>query len=281
MKNIFVTGASGNIGSQLVSALKNEKGVKVTVAGRNPEKLEHLFPGTTATSFDFGQPATFAAAAKHDAVFLLGPPLVPDLFNLLEPFVDYLIANDRPHVVYLSAYGMEHFPELPFHGQMEEKLAASGLEFTILRPGFFASNFSNYERESIEQRGIIFNPAGAGKTPFIAPEDIAEVAAKVMTSNGHSGKTYILTGPEAFDMHQVAQLISEIIGKPIIYPEPSNEAYREALIAGGAPPFIADYMIPVYNLIKEGAVANVSSTVQSILQRPPTDLKTVLQKDFA
>ncbi len=99
--------------------------------------------------FDFANPENFDLAKSADGVFLLGPPMVPDLFNLLAPFADYLNAQGSKRVVYLSAYGMEAMPELPFHQQMEDKLKASKLDWRVVRPGFFMQNFKNYEFENI------------------------------------------------------------------------------------------------------------------------------------
>lgn len=274
LSKYFITGATGTVGSQVINALEAQGIQAYTAANRHPK-------GDHAVAFDFADAATYDRADGHEAVFLLGPPLAPNLFELLEPFVDHLIANDRPRVVYLSAYGTEAMPELPFHIQMEEKLAASGLDYAVLRPGFFATNFGIYERENIEQRGIIFNPAGAGATPFIDPQDIGACAATLLTQEGGAaGRTYQLTGPTAYTMHQAASIVSELTGKQIVYPEPSNEAYRGALKESGAPDFIADYMIPVYNLIRNGTVADPQPDVKDLLGRQPTDLKEVLKRDF-
>jgi uncharacterized protein YbjT (DUF2867 family) len=155
------------------------------------------------------------------------------------------------------------------------------LDFTILQPSFFAQNFKNYEYENLMERGITFNVAGDGKVGFVDTEDVAKVAAKVLTEEGHSGKTYQLTGPELLSYYDAANILTEVLNKQIVYPNPSEEAYRGALKAGGAPDFISDYMIPVYGMIKNGSVGHLTNDIEEILGEKPTDLKTVLKRDFS
>ncbi|MEM9929229.1 MAG: NAD(P)H-binding protein [Bacteroidota bacterium] len=276
MSQLFITGATGTVGQEVITALSAKGFNEVTAASRNASPVA----GAQAVAFNYDDPATFSTVSGHTAVFLVGPPLNPGLFEQLEPFVDYLAANGRPRVVYLSGNGMQDMPALPFHGRMEEKLAQSGLGVTVLRPGFFATNFANYERENIEQRGMLFNPAGHGKTTFIDPRDIGAVAAEVLLDERHVGKTYTLTGTQAYEMNEVAQKISALTNQPISFPAPSNEVYRQVLLDSGTPAFIADYMIPIYNLIRDGKAELVTTDVEDIIGWTPTSLDEVLQRSF-
>lgn len=103
------------------------------------------------------------------------------------------------HIVKLSAFGvgtdiMAGAPGQEWHSRSEHRLRALGPAWTILRPGPFASNVKNFW--GIRQRGGLFLPTGNGKDPQIDPRDIAAVAVKVLTTSGHEGKIYELTGPE-------------------------------------------------------------------------------------
>ena len=108
-------------------------------ASRHPDKSRKQFGDhrigdrIEAVHFDYGNPETFSAVAGTDGVFLLGPPVYPDLFKLVSPFADYLAKNGPQRIVYLSAYGMEDLKELPFHAQMEEKLRRSDLDWRVAR----------------------------------------------------------------------------------------------------------------------------------------------------
>jgi uncharacterized protein YbjT (DUF2867 family) len=279
---ILVTGATGTIGKALVKALTTEQAS--FVAGvRDKEKAAGLLGADVSlAAFDFADASTFEGATEGvDKVFLLGPPMVMQLDSLLKPFIDFLKGKDITRVVYVSALGMETLTELPFHNNVVEKLKADGFDYTILKPTFFAQNFKNYEWENITERGITFAPAGSGKVAFVDVEDIAAVAAKVLTSDGHSGKAYEITGPQSYSYAEAADLLSEVTGKKIVYPNPSPEEYAGALKAGGAPDFIAPYMISVYSMIANNKVDRVTSVTQTLTGKAPATFKEVLERDFS
>jgi uncharacterized protein YbjT (DUF2867 family) len=281
MATYFVTGATGTVGSAVVQALLNQ-GENVKAASRHPNKSRKQFGDRVeAVHFDYENPETFSAVADADAVFLLGPPMYPNLFELVDPFADYLAAKGPQRVVYLSAYGMEDLKELPFHAQMEEKLQQSALDWRVVRPGFFMQNFGNYERENIEQRKVIFVPAGEGKTAFVSVRDIGGAVAMLLRGDAYAHQTYELTGSEPYSHFEVADLLSEIRGETITYANPDEATYRQVLADAGAPPMIADYMIPVYGMIKHGKVQGVTDNVEKLTGKEPESLEAVLKRDFA
>jgi len=281
---ILVTGATGTIGQSLVPKLKGLN-VNFVVGSRDFDKAKsnlNLKEEEVWVKFDFKDIQTFEKATKGvDRVFVLGPPLTNNMEQILIPFIDFLKQKGLNRVVYLSAFGNESLGgELAFHSIMENYIKEKQFDYTILQPSFFAQNFKNYEYENLIERGITFNVAGEGKVGFIDVEDIAKVAAKVLTEEGHTGKTYQLTGPELLSYFDAAQILSVVLNKKIVYPNPSEEAYREALKASGAPDFIADYMIPIYGMIKNGVVGRLTGDIEKVLNKKPTDLRTVLERDF-
>jgi len=206
--------------------------------------------------------------------------MVPDLFNLLTPFADYLNAQGSKRVVYLSAYGMEAMPELPFHQQMEDKFKASKLDWRVVRPGFFMQNFKNYEFENIVDRGVTFVPAGDGHTPFVSAKDVGASIAALLRDEKRSHETHILTGPEALTYSDAAKVLSDVLTKQVVYPQPDDATYRQVLADAGAPTMIADYMISVYGLIKRGIVAEKTNNVEQLTGRKSENLRTVLSRDY-
>lgn len=280
-KKILVTGATGTIGQALVASLKAEKVNFVAGVRNKTTASQKLGADVMTVSFDFEDPTTYEAATDGvDAVFLLGPPLVITLDSLLTPFIDFLKLKDIKRVVYVGSLGMEKMPNLPFHVILTEKLKKDGFEYTILKPSFFAQNFKNYEWENIVQRGITYSPAGNGKVAFVDVADIAGVAAKVLTEEGHIGKEYEITGPETLSYQDAAGILSTVTKKPIVYPNPSAEEYAGTLKSAGAPDFIAPYMISVYSLIANNEVDYVSPVVEQLTGKKPNSLRTVLEKDF-
>jgi uncharacterized protein YbjT (DUF2867 family) len=281
-KKILVTGATGTLGRALVKSLK-EKQASFSVAVRDPKAATgKLGSYVDAVPFDFAKPETFAKATENvGRVFLLAPPLNTSVEALLTPFINHLKTVGIKKVVYISALGIDLIPSLPFHSIIIKKLEDTGFDYTILQPSFFAQNFKNYEWENITQRSITYNVAGSGKVAFIDAEDIGRSAAAVLTSEGHKQKTYTLTGPEALSYSDAAEVLSDVLGKKIVYPNPSAEEYSQALKAAGAPDFIASYMIPVYSLIANNHVNLVTNDVETLTGRKPTHLKEVLKRDFA
>jgi uncharacterized protein YbjT (DUF2867 family) len=286
MATYFVTGATGTVGSAVVQALLDQ-GETVKAASRHPEKSREQFGDRRigdqieAVHFDYEDISTFKEAAGTDGVFLLGPPMYPNLFKLVAPFADYLAAKGPQRVVYLSAYGMEDLKELPFHAQMEEKLQEGNLDWRVVRPGFFMQNFGNYERENIEQRKVIFVPAGEGKTAFVSSEDIGRVVATLLREDTYRHQTVELTGSQPYDYFEVAELLSKVKGDTITYANPDEATYRKVLSDAGAPPMVADYMVPVYGMIKHGKVAGVADNVEKVTGQQPETLEEVLKRDFA
>jgi uncharacterized protein YbjT (DUF2867 family) len=175
---------------------------------------------------------------------------------------------------------MEELQELSFHADMEKKLKASSLEWCIVRSGFFMQNFGNYERENIEQRSLLFSPAGEGKTAFVSAKDIGSSVAQLLIKEGYSKQVFTLTGDELNSYFDVADKLSALLKRKIIYANPNEQTYRQVLKEGGAPDFLADYMLPVYRLIVNGKVENISSDVERLTGHKPEKLDSVLRRDF-
>ena len=280
MANILITGASGTVGTATIDALLELGGDHlIRGASRAPETLTTRYGNRVeAVDFDFATSATFAkVTAGVDAVLLIVPPLQPNVVELAGAFIDYLATVPQLHLVHLSAYGAERLPAL---APMAERIQAHNFQLTTLEPGFFATNFGNYDREGIEQRNVLFMTAGEGRTAYVNPGDIGRVAARVLTESGHVGKTYRLTGPELHTEGEIAEMLSGIRGIPTQYVNASEEEFRAALAGAGAPGFVADYMLPLYTLIREGHVAEVTDTIERITGRKAVGLREQLERDF-
>lgn len=281
-ERILVTGATGTIGKALINEL-GKKGASFVAGVTSKQRgLDVLGPHVQTTVLNFEDSTSFLQSTEGiTKVFLLGPPLRTDLDALLLPFVEHMKAQGIKRVVYVSALGLEEMKELPFHARVVQALQDAQFDLTILLPTFFAQNFKNYEWENIVQRGIVFVPAGTGKAGFVDVHDIALVAATVLTEDGHSGKSYTLTGSELLSYADAAQLLSEVIGKPVQYPNPSPEVFAMVLKQAGAPDFIASYITPVYSLIADHKAGVLSGDVERVTGKKPTPFKAVIERDFA
>jgi uncharacterized protein YbjT (DUF2867 family) len=282
-RKILVTGATGTIGKALIKSLQT-KNAAFVVGVRDKEQAMEKLPNVQAKDmieFDFSNASTYEKAIEGvDKVFILGPPLVVTLVDLLSPFIDFLKTKNIMRVVYVSALGSDILKDMPFHTILSQKLKDDGFNYTILKPSFFAQNFKNYEWENITQRNMTYMPAGNGRVGFVDVNDVGEVAAVVLTTDGHERKTYELTGPETLSYVDAARILSEVTGKAIAYPNPSPEEFTSVLKSSGAPDFIAPYMIQVYSMIADNHVNLVTSDIEKVTGKKPNSLKQVLESSF-
>lgn len=149
-----------------------------------------------------------------------------------------------------------------------EAVKASGLAWTILQPNVFFQNMLAMAGP-IREHGWFRSAVGGARISMIDVRDIAEVAVKVLTEDGHDGKIYVLTGPEALTYTDVARLLSEAVGKPIAYQAIDEEEAVAAQIALGVPEPIARGRVEIHRSFSNGAFTPVTDDVPTLLGRPP------------
>lgn len=270
MSIFLVTGASGTVGNEVVRALL-DRGETVKAASRHPEKSQQQFgQQVEAVFFDFQNPDTFEEAQQADGIFLMEPPaLDPTTYELAVPFVNYLLKHGPKRLVYLSSHGMETLAEVPFHAQMEERLKQSKLDWRIVRPSFFMQSFGIYEQENIAQRKVIFLPAGEGKNAFVSTQDVGAAVATLLVEDQYQQQTFVLTGSQAYTHFEVADMLSGIREETITYANPDELTYRQVLARAGVPGMVADYTVPLYGLIKNRKVEDVTNHVEQLTGKHP------------
>ena len=218
-KTILITGATGNVSSGIIAQLKDsEHSLRALV--RNPEKAEELRrQGVEICVGDLEKPWTLGPAfAGADTVWILaapGPRAPEQCSNALWAARQ----GGAKHIVRMSAFGAAHTaPTINsrLHALSDAELVGSGIPFTILKPHFFMQNLM-MAAQSIVQQGTMYFALADGKMGLIDSRDISDFAAHVLTSAGHEGMTYTLTGPASLSMHQIAAAIGEAVGKTVTY----------------------------------------------------------------
>lgn len=264
---ILVTGATGNVGGAVLEQLI-EAGQEVRALVRDPAKLGELGRKVEVVKGDLTKPETLDAAfAGVDKVFVLCTGA--DLPKLAGNVVDAAKKAGVTRLVMLSSSTVVQAPEGQlgrWHVEAEAKIKASGIMFTILQPGAFASNTLNWVG-SIKSRGAVFQPTGAGKAAPIDPYDIAAVAVKVLTSPGHEGKSYVLTGPEALSAAEQVAKIGAAIGKPLAFVDVTEDAAREGMVKAGLPEVYIRAILEAHAMVKAGRGADITNTVEELLGR--------------
>lgn len=271
---ILVVGATGNTGRETVPRLL-ERGIAVRALSRDPERARALpgFGGAEIAAGDPARPETIEPAMQGVTKVFLIPPSGPGSDTSEQNVIEAARRAGVRHIVKLSALCAD--PSAPsmalsHNYRAEEILKSSGVPYTILRPSSFMQNFLYYYSASIRGEGAVYQSLGEARMAIIDTRDIAEVAVKVLTSEGHEGKTYDLTGPEALTYAEAAEKLGAAIGRPVRYVDVPAAAYEQALVGFGLPPFVAAEVVNIYGRgpYREGKAGSVSSSVADLLGHP-------------
>jgi uncharacterized protein YbjT (DUF2867 family) len=275
MSRVLVTAALGNVGREVVRAASSA-GLLVRAADRDAGRLASRLPGVEGVRLDFEDPSSFGAALEGvEGVFLLRPPALSDMERTLNPFIDAAYAAGARHVVFLSVAGAERMSWVP-HRQVELHLERSGKSWTVLRPGFFAQNLQDAYLRDIVEDDRLHVPAGEGRVAFIDVRDVAEVAvASLKEPERLRGQALTLTGPEVLTFTQVAQVLSQQLGRPIRYEPASVPGYLVHLMRRrGAALRGALVLTYLHHGLRSGGASEVTQTVAEVLGRPARSLVT-------
>lgn len=274
---ILVTGASGNVGGEIVRLLQHQ-GVRVRAAHRH-DRVGNVTPSDTleVVVLDFERPETFAPAFDGvKRMFLMRPPAISNVRRYIFPAIGAAVAAGVEHMVFLSLIGVEKNRIVP-HYKIEQHLLGLGVPYTFLRPSFFMQNLNTTHWAEIKERNEIFIPAGKGRTSFIDVRDIAGVAALALTEPGHMNQTYALTGSEALDYNRVAEQFSTVLGRPIVYRRPSLMQFTLRHRAMGMPwPFIL-VMAGIYTTARLGLAGRLTEDTRRLLGREPLRMQQYIE----
>lgn len=270
---ILITGATGNVGTEIVQKLLAQ-GVEVRVADLDPARSAALFGEQVETaSFDFAKPETFAPALQGiQKMFLLRPPAISDVKRYLYPVIDAAVAAGVQQIVFLSLIGIEKNRIVP-HYKVEQYLLKSPVHWTFLRPSFFMQNLNTTHRSEIKEGHEIVVPVGNGKTSFIDVRDIATLAVLALTEPGHENKAYEITGPEALDYDQVAEILTQELGRTITYRRPSLLRFIRTQLAKGIALHFVLIMAGLYTSTRFGMANIVNGEFKRLTGREPLTLR--------
>jgi uncharacterized protein YbjT (DUF2867 family) len=265
---ILITGASGNVGKEVLKQIA-QAGVPIRAAFQSVGKAATAPSGVEIVTMDYNQPETLQAALKGiDRVFLIGPP-TDQLVAVERKAVDAVKRAGVPQIVKLSAMGGRGttFPSL--HAESEDYVQASGVRYTFLRPNGFMQNMVNYNAGTINTQNAFYGCQGEGKVSHIDIRDIAAVAVKVLIGDGHQGKAYTLTGPEALSNARLAEILSEDTGRAIEYVNLTDEQLKQGMLGAGVPEWNANALVDLQRFYREGGASAVTNDVEKLLGRKP------------
>lgn len=273
---VLVTGATGTVGSALVPALQ-ARGATVRAMTRNPDRP---VPGVTNVVADLQEPEAVTAALKGVDVAFLNSPSAEDAAALQIQFADLARNAGVNRLVLLSQYAARADSPVRFlrwHAEVEAHLQRLGLDHTVLRPNLYMQALLGFAG-TIAQ-GWFAAPIGDAAVSAIDTRDIADTAAAVLTSTGHTGRTYTLTGPRAVTHEQIAQAISAATGRDITFHDAPADQFTAAL-SGLLPPWQLDGLVEDYAHYARGEAADVHTSVTDLTGHPARDI-TDFARDYA
>jgi uncharacterized protein YbjT (DUF2867 family) len=274
---IAVTGATGEVGSRVARGLA-ELGVRqrlvVRDAARAPQ-LDGAEVRVAAGGYADGA-AMRAALEGADTLSLIPAAEAPDRIAQHITAVDAAVAAGVRRIVYLSF--VDARPDSTFtlgrdHWATEEHIRASGVPFTFPHMNLYM----DFIPSMVGADGVIRGPAGDGRLAAILRDDVAAAAVALLTSEGHDGRSYALTGREAFSLAQAAALMSDLMSKTIVFENETEEQAYASRAGFGAPDWEVRGWVTSYQAIADGSLAAVSDDVRKLTGREPVTLAEYLR----
>ena len=279
---ILITGASGSVGKAVLQEA-SRKGSKFRAMFRSKQEAAKAPAGCETVLGDYSDKQSLRNALEGvTSIYVVCSP-IPQLVELEGNVLGVCKESGVEHVVLNSALGAGDFPKSfpSWHRKVEDKLKATGMSYTILRPNGFLQNIVAFNAPSIRAQGAFYAAMGDAKVSYLDIGDIAVVAVKTLQGGAHSGKTYELNGPEAISNHELAKRISRITGRAVNYVDIPETAQREAMLALGMPEWQVTALLELQQYYKQGGGAKTDGLLQSLIERPPVSLDQYLMVNAA
>ena len=262
---ILITGATGNVGRELVGQLLDE-GASVRTLVRDERKLAALSNQVEIAVGDLDKPETLDAAMQGIQSLYLVTPETHQVVNLLN-------AAKRAgvqHVMKQSTIEADRsLGPGKWHREQERLIEASGMDWTFLRPTMMMVNTIEWWAGTIKSQGAVYFPGGKGKVSPIDPRDVAAVACAVLTQPGHAGQIYPLTGPEALTIGEMVESIAKVLGKPIRYVSVPSFAAALWMRGSGLPKYVVKALVETLGALRRSEYAYVTDIVERVGKSEP------------
>jgi uncharacterized protein YbjT (DUF2867 family) len=277
---ILVTGANGTVGREVLKQVA-KSAAKHRAMFRSSEDAKNAPAGTETVIADFAQKETLLAALRGvESVYLVCSP-VPDLVQLEGNVIDACDQAGVKHVVLNSALGAgdydKSFPS--WHRKVEDKLRATRLSWTILRPNSFHQNTVTYYAPSIRAEGAFYSSLGDSRMSYVDVRDVAAVAAVTLKAAEHSRKIYELNGPDALTSGEIAARIAKHSGRSVKYVDIPTEAQRKSMLELRMPDWQVSALLELQQYYVSGKGGGVDSTLKNLLERSPITMDEFLKEN--
>jgi NAD(P)H dehydrogenase (quinone) len=274
---IVVTGATGQLGHLIVEALLRD-GVSpsdIVAGGRSLARLEDVAAqGVRTVRLDYDDPISVQdAMAGADTLMLVSASEPGQRIAQHKVAIDAAVTAGVSRIVYTSAPHAATSPLIlaPEHKGTEELIAASGIPATILRNGWYTENYVAAAHQAAES-GTLISSVGDGLVSSASRRDYADAAAVVLTTDGHDGKVYELSGDVAWSQAELAAAIAEITGRKVVYSPVSTEQHAAILKSAGLDDGTIGFVTALDSNIRDGLIGYASGDLSKLIGRPTTPL---------
>ncbi len=284
MSRIFITGATGNIGIEVIRFLmESDTSNEVIAAVRDIEKSKRLFKDYDRlhfVHFDFENPATFKEAThKVDSVFLLRPPHLADVGKYFRPLIEILKEQQIKEIVFLSVQGAEKSKVIP-HNKIERLIKEFSLDFIFVRPSYFMQNLTTTLLDDIKFKRQIILPSGSAKFNWIDIENIGEVCSILLSRfSEFKNREIEITGDENENFSRVVGLINESIARPIHFRNVNPLTYYHIKKKDGMGKGLILVMIMLHFLPIFQKEPKISDFYERLTGKKPTRLADFIRRE--
>lgn len=273
---IAITGATGQLGQHVIeSLLKTVPASQIVAIVRNPAKATALSQqGITVRQADYSDEAALTAALQGiDKLLLISSSEVGQRASQHRNVIN---AAKAAHVKFIAYTSLLHADTSPLgladeHVATEKMLAESGIAYALLRNGWYTENYLASAPAALEH-GVFIGAAGEGKIASATRADYAAAAARVISEDGHAGKTYELAGDAGWTLSQLAAELAKQSGKKVVYQNLSEADFAAALKGVGLPAGLADMLADSDTGASKGGLFDDSHTLSKLIGRPTTSL---------
>ena len=273
---IAITGATGQLGQHVIeSLLKTVPASQIVAIVRNPAKATALSQqGITVRQADYSDEAAFTTALQGiDKLLLISSSEVGQRASQHRNVIN---AAKAAHVKFIAYTSLLHADTSPLgladeHVATEQMLAESGIAYVLLRNGWYTENYLASAPAALEH-GVFIGAAGEGKIASATRADYAAAAARVISEDGHAGKTYELAGDAGWTLSQLAAELAKQSGKKVVYQNLSEADFAAALKGVGLPAGLADMLADSDSGASKGGLFDDSHTLSKLIGRPTTSL---------
>ncbi|MFN3999851.1 NmrA family NAD(P)-binding protein [Algoriphagus sp.] len=274
MAKVLITGATGNVGTEVIKSLQNidhKLDIYAGVRNSNEDRIKLSAYKLNFSIFDFTDVKTYKTALTDcEVLFLLRPPQISEVEKYFKPIIDTCKENGVKHVVFLSVQGVEKSKIIP-HYKIEKLIIDSKIPYTFLRPAYFMQNFTTTLHNDLVNRKRIYLPAGNAKFTLVDVRDIGVVSATILTNiSEHINKSYDLTCKEKLTFGEMAKILSSNLGTDIQYISPNLISFFLTKRRETTPTMFILVMILLHYFPRFQKEPVTTNWVEKITNRQPT-----------